>query len=158
MSKDLSIYDNGTGGELSIISDDLALQETLLSIAYLAMFGGNVEANTKGNELQTDIRTDYWANSLFYDAKPKQQFNSNFERALAEVSYNSAGRLALETALKKDLKVLDGIANYTIAINIVTTDRVRVSILLQRLQGGGDSALQFIYDNASGAVIIDTTL
>ena len=48
--KDFSIYESGDGGELLIVDDDFNLTEVLFQLVYLALFGGNVESITLGNE------------------------------------------------------------------------------------------------------------
>lgn len=153
MSKDLLIYENGTGGDLRIISGDLAMVETLYNQVYLAFFGGNVEANTKGNELPDQQRLDYWANSLLFSGQPNKQFNSNLERALSETVYNSSGRIDIENAAKKDLEVFSGIANADVEVSIVSEHRIRISVKLSGLDQPGE--LQFIWDNARNEIIIE---
>lgn len=158
MSKDLLIYENGTGGELRILSNDLALSETLFSQVYLAFFGGNLEAVTKGNELKKQQRFDYWANSLLFQGKPKKQFNSNLERALSNTVYNSAGRIEIENAAKKDLEVLSGVVNTGISVAVQSENRLKITILLTGLQNGEESQLQFIWNNAKQEIIIQENI
>lgn len=153
MSKDLTIYENGTGGELKIISNDIALGETLFSQVYLAFFGGNVESNTRGDELDNQERFDWWGNYL-YEGKPKLQFNSNFERAINNVVYNSTGRIEIENAAKKDLQVLSGIVNTEVSVSVLSKNRLEVFVRLTGLDNGEESELQFIWNNAKQEIIL----
>ena len=62
ITKDLNIFESGDGGELSIINEDLLFGESLYQQIYLALFGGNVEENTR-QYLLTEQKNDYWGNS-----------------------------------------------------------------------------------------------
>ncbi len=158
MSKDLLIYDNGTGGDLKVISKDLALGETLFTQVYLAFFGGNLEANTKGNEIDGQERFDWWGNELLYEQKPKRQFNSNLERALNNTVYNSSGRIEIENAAKKDLQVLSDIVNTEVSVNIISHNRLGIHVQLTGLNNGEESELQFIWNNAKNEIIIEESI
>lgn len=158
MSKDILLYENGSGGEMKIISGDIALVESLYTQVYLAFFGGNIEANTKGNELKEQERFDYWANSLLWQGKPKKQFNSNLERALANTVYNASGRIEIENAAKKDLEVFSGVVNTNVSISILSQSRIRIAVYLSGLNNGEESELQFIWNNAKQEIIIEENL
>jgi len=155
MTKDILLFENGSGGEMKIFSNDLALVATLYNQVYLAFFGGNLKANTKGNELPDQQRFDYWANSLLFSGAPKKQFNSNLERALGETVYNSSGRIEIENAAKKDLEVLNGIVNTTVAVSIVSESRIRININLSGLNNNEQGKLQFIWNNAKKEIVIE---
>lgn len=158
MSKDLLIYETGSGGDLRIISGDIALSETLFSQVFLAFFGGNLEASTKGNELPYQERFDYWANGLLWTDRPKRQFNSHFERALTNTAYNSSGRIEIENAAKKDLEVLNGVVNSEVSISVISESRLRCYVQLSGLRNGQESELQFIWNNAKQEIIIEETI
>ena len=78
MAKDLLLYENGNGGELLINNLDVALVDTLFQQVYICLFGGNIEANTKGNEKKGEQREDWWGNSLMFNNNSEKQFNSKF--------------------------------------------------------------------------------
>ncbi|WP_300440707.1 hypothetical protein [Christiangramia sp.] len=155
MSKDILLYENGTGGEMKIISGDLVLTEILFNQVYLAFFGGNLQANTKGNELPDQQRFDYWANSLLFNGQPAKQFNSNLERALGETVYNSSGRIEIENAAKKDLEVLNGIVNTDVEVFILSESRLKVTVYLSGLNNNEQGELQFIWNNAKQEIVIE---
>lgn len=157
MSRDILLYENGSGGEMRIISNDLALTESLYTQVYLAFFGGNLETVTKGNEIKGQERFDYWANELLFQGKPKKQFNSYLERALSETVYNSSGRIAIENASKKDLEVLSGVVNSKVSVSIVNEHKLNISVSLTGLNGV-ESEVQFLWNNAKQEVIIEEQL
>ena len=155
MTKDILLYETGDGGDITIIANDVALSETLYQQIYLALFGGNTEASTKGNELETQNRFDYWANDLFHDANKKRQFNSETEKVLKEVVLNSSGRLAIIDAVKKDLKFLDNIANVNIQVSILATDRLEILLQLSGLSNQEDREYQLIWNNSKSELIFE---
>lgn len=155
MTKDLQLSEFGSGGDITLVANDLTLTEELLQMAYIAMFGGNKEASTKGNELESEERLDWWGNSLLWSQKPQKQMNSNTEQILENVVLNSAGRLEIIRAVEKDLEFLSNIAEVTVNVSILTTDRLEIAVDLKRLSNLEEKRLQLIFDNAVNAVIID---
>jgi len=158
MTKDLGLTEYGSGGDITLLANDLLLTEELLQMAYVAMFGGNLEANTKGNELETQERLDWWANSLMYAQQPNKQMNSNTERVLDSVVLNSSGRLEIKRAVEKDLDFLSNIAEVTVQVSIETTDRLEIAVQLIRLDNLQEKRLQLIFDNATKSVIIENEI
>lgn len=153
MTKDIELYENGSGGEINISNNDIQLIESLYQTIYIALFGGNVKASTVGNEVETEERLDYWANPLFFATKTNKQYNSETQRTLSEVTINSNGRLKIKQAIENDLTFISSIANYEVEVSIITTDRIEIIITLEN-----GTELQFIWDNASEEVIINTEI
>lgn len=143
---------------MTLLAGDLLLTEELLQMAYLALFGGNIEASTKGNELETEIRNDWWGNALLYNQTPTKQFNSNTERVLSDVVLNTTGRLEIKRAVEKDLEFMAPIADVSVAVSIETYNRLEIAIKLVRLDNKQEKQYQLIYDNATNAMIINTEL
>jgi len=158
MSKDLLLYESGNGGNLLVKNSDITLVESLYQQCYLALFGGNLEANTTGSEIPTQIREDWWANSLLNDKKPNKQFNSNTERVLDKVALNTSGRIEIERAVEDDLKTLRNIADFTIKVIILSTNKVTIEIVMLRPGDLDDKSFQFIWDNAAREIITEITI
>lgn len=153
MSKDLLLFESGSGGDLLVSNNDLNLVESLYQQVYLALFGGNIESDTTGQELETQIREDWWGNEIFNDNKIKKQFNSITERTLDSVTLNTSGRIDIVRAVEEDLKVLENIADFSIKVIILSTDRVKIEIQLIQPDEFQEKSFQFIWDNATGEVI-----
>lgn len=153
MSKDILLYETGSGGDFLIKNKDLALVESLFQQCYLAMFGGNIEANTIGNELPNQVRNDYWANSLFFPERQEKQFNSVTEKTLNETALDSRGRFKILNAVDVDLKYLKSIANIQTDVIILSSQRVQINVILSRPENLEDKILKIIWDNASLEVI-----
>lgn len=158
MSKDLLLFESGSGGNLFIENNDISLVESLYQQCYLALFGGNIESNTTGQELDTQIREDWWGNELFNDKSKNHQFNSKTERMLDAVTLNTSGRIDIERAVESDLKVLRNVAEFSVKVVILSTDKVKIEIKLLKPDKFQEKSFQFIWDNAAGEVIKEITI
>lgn len=154
-TKDILLYESGDGGEMSIQSNDLALAETLYMQVYLAMFGGNVEENTKTRYLNTEERFDWWGNTLFFDDVKSKQFNSTTERTLKNVSLNSSGRLQIISAMNEDLSYLSDVLDYNVDVELQSINKIRLVIEFRKKGNQEDKILQLVYDNAKNEIIIE---
>lgn len=158
MSKDLLLYENGNGGELLVLNNDLSLVEALYQQVYLMLFGGNLAANTTGSENENQQRFDWWGNSLFFANRAEKQFNSNTERVLDSVSLNTSGRIDIKRAVEADLEPLKQIGNIDVKVSILSESKVKINVTLQKPDSLEDKAFQFIWDNAANEVIINKTI
>ena len=156
--RDIQLYETGNGGDFSIQNRDLSLVETLYQQAYLSLFGGNIEASTKGDELLTQVREDWWANSLQFRENKEKQFNSETEQVLNNTPLNSAGRIEIIRAVENDLKYLKNISDVQVNVLILASNKVKIIIALQVPDNQEDKVLQIIWDNARLEVIIDKSI
>lgn len=124
MGWDLAILETGNGGDVTMNGNDLAVFEQDENEIYLRMFGGNIEADTKVNRLPGEKDNSFWGNKLLFNNDPTISFNSLTERALNNTPLTSAGRALIENAIKKDLSGL----NTTVSVQIVSTDRINVTV------------------------------
>lgn len=157
-TKDIHLYESGDGGEMLILNNDLALTELLLQQVYIALFGGNVEANTDNNVLPTEQRFDWWGNGLFFTENQSEQFNSNTERTLNTTTLNSAGRLTILSAVQQDLSYLSDVANATYDVELLTYNRVRIIVNFTPKDNQQNKVLQLVYDNAKNELIIEQVI
>lgn len=156
--KDIALYETGDGGDLLINNNDLSSTEILIHQVYLCLFGGNIESDTKGNELKSQIRDDWWANSLIFKNRIKKQFNSRTERILNKVVLNSSGRIEIENSVKEDLKDFTKIISLSVSVKIPSPDRVDILISLKEKENKEQKTLQFIWDNAKKEIILNKDL
>jgi hypothetical protein len=150
---DILLYLNGDGGEISTQNDDIELTNVLYNQVLLALFGGNVEAVTTGNEPPGSVREDYWANALFYPNEPETQFNSLTEKALLDNVLNSSGRINILRAVDADLQYLKTIANISTNVVILSTNSLQISVTLQEPSSQQNKQFVFIWDNAKKELI-----
>ena len=157
-TKDINLHESGNGGEMAIVSNDLLLGESLFQQVYLALFGGNIEAVTRGDELISEERFDYWANFLFFSEIPSKQFNSITEKTINSVALNSQGRLSIINAINEDLSYLTELLNYSIDVQIFEVNKIRIIINFTPKNNQQSRVLQLVYDNAKNELIIERTI
>ena len=152
-TKDILLYESGDGGEIAVISDDIALIELLYNQTYLALFGGNVEASTLGNEPAGTIRQDWWGNSLLMPNDAASQFNSQTEKALNDNVLNSVGRVNIQRAVDADMQYLKSIANISTNVVILSTNKVQIIVTLTQPDNQENKTFVFLWDNAKNELI-----
>lgn len=153
-TQDIGLFESGNGGDIAVLNNDIMLSEQLYQQAYLCLFGGNVEAVTRGDEPAGKYRQDWWGNSLLFGTVKSKQFNSATERALRENALNSAGRVSIIRAVESDLAPLKSIATVAVDAAIQGVNKITISISLAQ-PAAKTATLQLIWDNAKGEMIID---
>lgn len=152
-TKDLTIFESGTGAEISLLSGDISFSERIYYKVYISLFGGNTEASTKGNENEGEEREDWWGNSLFFPQEPAKQYNSETEKTLRSVALNSAGRLKILEAAKSDLKLFKNISQTDINVVILSSDSVAIEVKIQEPSNNSSVLIKMVWDNAKNEVI-----
>jgi phage gp46-like protein len=154
-TKDILIYESGSGGEMEILNSDLVLTETIFQTIYLALFGGNIESNTADNVPKSVERLDWWGNELLNPNESSKWFNSDTERILTNVTINSQGRQLIEQAVKNDLEFLADVIEVTIDVSITSIDTVKISIFISEFENQTNRQLEMVWNNAKNELIID---
>ncbi len=157
-TKDILLFETGQGGDFSIVNDDLLLGESFYQQIFLALFGGNIEASTKAQYLEGEERFDYWANALLWKNEPTKQFNSLTERVIQNTTLNSSGRLQIIEALKVDLDYLKVIADFTVDVEILGRDNLKIIVNFTEKLNQQDKSFQMVYDNAKNELIIEKVI
>ena len=157
-TKDITIYETGNGGDITVVNNDISLSESLYQQAYLAMFGGNIEADTLGNELPTQVRLDWWGNSALLANTIPGQFNSQTERAILNNALTSTGRVAIQRAAEADLSYLSTIAVVTVAVNILSVSKLQILVNLSQPSNNANVQLQVLWDNAKQQMITNLVI
>lgn len=155
---DILLYETGSGGDFSIVNNDLLMGESLYQQIMLALFGGNIQASTKQIYLETEERFDYWGNTLIWKDSKTKQFNSETERTIRTITLNSSGRLTLIQAIEQDLNYLKAVADIAIEVEIIGSSKTRIIVTFSEKTNQQDKLLQLVYDNAKGEVIIEKTI
>lgn len=157
-SKDILLYETGSGGDFAVLSNDLVLGDVLYQQFYLAMFGGNLKASTKKDYLENEERFDYWGNNLIWPTNKSRQFNSETERILDDVVLNSSGRLRVIQAVNTDLSYLQSVVNFDVEVNLFSQNRLTITITFTGKTNQQDKSLQFVVDNSKNEVIIQEVI
>jgi phage gp46-like protein len=150
---DIGIYETGSSGDISVSNNDIALGDQLLQYVYLALFGGQVEADTLGNEPAGEIRLDWWGNSLLFALDQARQFNSQTERALNNNALGSSGRVAIQQAVLADLKFFKSFADITVNVVILSNNKVNIQVGINQLSQK-NITISLLWDSAQKAVIV----
>ena len=130
---DLKICESSSGGDLRLndAGDDIAVVEDLSNQPYLAMFGGNIEANTESDaEAEFKENFDWWGNNLLFPEDSLSQFNSDTERSLSENSLTSTGRTIIEQAVKSDVSFLNP---ENIEVNVLSLDKININVKVNEI-------------------------
>lgn len=144
---DIAIVNTNSGGDFTMAGSDLAVVKSIENAVYLAMFGGNIEADTKFP--RPEIDKSWWGNALLLGQLPNAQFNSLTERTLNTTTLNSNGAQAIQNAIKKDLAFLAPQGSvFTVTVNIVSTDRINVGLRITMPVGAEKTASFAFVTNA----------
>ena len=152
---DITLYETGNGGDFAILNDDLQLGESLYQPIYLALFGGNVEANTKTAYLDSEERFDYWGNTLIWKDNKTKQFNSQTERVIKNTALNSSGRVSILQAINNDLDYLKAAVNFLAEVEILEVSKLKIVVTFSEKSNQEDKVLKLIFDNIKNEVIIE---
>jgi hypothetical protein len=141
---DLAIIETGSGGDLQLLGNDLAVVNGIENMAYLGMFGGNLEQSTVDNEVN-EFSLDWWGNTLLMKSNPSIQMNSIVERTLNSTPLTSAGRLVIENAIKYDLVFLEKIigSQIEVSVSIISDDRIDVTLRINFLKETRVTVIKF---------------
>ena len=153
-TKDINLFESGSGGEMRILNSDLLLTETIYQTIYLALYGGNVEQDTTSEETDLEENFDYWGNQLFYSNNPDKWFNSQTERTLSSVALNGEGRKLIEDAVNADLQFLNNVVNFTVEVNITSINKAEILIFISEFQNQANQQLKMVWENSRNELII----
>lgn len=152
----LVIEANGNGGDLVKKPKDLAVIEGLQNMPYLAMFGGCIEADTK-KRLATEQAFDFWGNTVSAPNDPKQQINSQTERALINTPLTSSGRAIIENAVKADLMFMKEFCKVAVAVTLPNVDQVLIGIRLQEPDNIQNRDFIYIWDATKKELLLESS-
>ena len=153
-TKDINLFEGGSGGEMRILNSDLLMAETIYQTIYLALYGGNVEQSTTSEETDLEENFDYWGNQLFYSNNPDKWFNSQTERVLSTVALNGEGRRLIEDAVNADLQFLNNVVNFEVEVSISSNNRAEISIFISEFQNQANRQLKMVWENSRNELII----
>jgi len=143
---DVEVFESGNGGELVKTAKDISVLYGFENMPYIAMFGGNLKASTPTNRLESEQAFDFWGNSLLMLGNPAAQFNSETERALNNNPLTSAGRLQIESAVKKDLEFMKSFAEVKVDTKILATDVIAIGIQIKQPDNIQEKEFIYIWD------------
>jgi len=128
---DVTIYENFDGGDLALINNDLAVNNGLSNLVYLALFGG---------------QNDWWGNSEL-----DLEFNSEFEQALKTNPLTISGLTRLESIALSDLDFLKQYGELTVVAELLGINKLKLSVTLDNTEN------VYIWDGQKNEVIYDSS-
>jgi len=124
---DILIFESGDGGELQLISNDLATVDSLTNQVYIALFGGG-GADWFGND--PDIAIDQ---------------NSTFETVLKSVALDASGLQKLENAARADLSYL---SDFSVECSLIAPTKLKISVVIS------ENVITFVWSENNIEIII----
>lgn len=155
MAWDLALYNTKDGSDLQLIGKDFSIFYGWENFIYMGLFGGNIEMSTKGDRVVTEQAFDYWGNRFLFPNDEGIQFNSTTERVLKTTALNSSGRLKINEALKFDLRFMSTLADISTDVQIVSDDRVRMTVLVKQPDNLQAKEFIFLWDATKQELIND---
>jgi|SRR5688500_5333998 len=152
---DLKLKETFNGGDIVKATKDFVVIYGLGNMVYLALFGGNVEANTPQRRVASEQNFDWWGNELLMNEDQGLQFNSDTERALIHTPLTSSGRAQIQAAVARDLKHMKDFARIGISVAIIATDVVRIGVRVQEPDNLESRDFIFIWDATRGELVDD---
>ncbi len=151
-----SIYEDGNGGQLYLKSYDIMQTESLATLAYLLMFGGNVEAETKKENETGALRYDWWGNDP--NDNSSNWINSRTERTLKGIELSSSSRYKIKEAVKYDLKRLEDYGDIDIEVSFTNVNRIAIDITISEPSQTQNTSLKIVWDATQSEIIEKKTL
>ena len=119
------------GGDIAVKSDGIQRGDFLQTAVYCALFGGNVEENTKPEYRRYESNKSYWGNAFL-----RRQFNSETERALRNNTTAADGLSEIRKAVFTDLQKLipteiDKITEVYVSQSATNPKRIKITIFIE---------------------------
>lgn len=133
MSFDLKIIETGNGGDFVNLGNDLEVTDTIYTMVYLSLFGGNVEESTVDGFVNPQS-FDYWANKLMFGDDPSQQFNSETERTLNNTALDSSAIDKITDAVLSDLMYLKKLFKISVKVSLPYINHVKIEITFEGIE------------------------
>lgn len=147
---DIAIIESLNGGEFVLRKNDLQTTKAITNTLYLALFGGNLEQSTKERKTG-DVDKSFWGNNLLFKENTNIQFNSETERLLQNISLGSSARIKIEEAIKKDLKYLKDVWDFTVSVDITGVHTIKISIVI-KFSVESNGLFVFDYDTSTSTI------
>lgn len=146
-----SIFEDGNGGQLVLKNNEIVQTRSLSTLAYLLMFGGNVEAETQKENSIGELKFDWWGNDP--NLPSSTWINSRTERTLQGIEISSSSRYTIEEAVKYDVKSLEQYGEVTVNVTFVNLNRVSIVITISEPNIKKDNRLTIVWDSTRNEVI-----
>lgn len=156
---DLLLCETGNGGDFIFENKDLKLTDGFSNQVYLGWFGGNVGGLERDREEtpQSEQRSDWFGNEIFFEADLDFYFNSELETLLNKSALNSAQRILIEETAKLDLGFMVDFGEVSVEAEIQDLDRIQITAKIIEPDNSENKTFSFIWDSTKkeGADLCD---
>jgi len=146
-----TIYEDGNGGQLLLQNNDIAQTESLSTLAYLLMFGGNVEGLTKKENNVGELSLDWWGNNK--NTNSSTWINSETEKTLRGIALSSGSRSIITDSVKKDITSLEEYGEVEVEVTLPRLNRVQITITIKEPGAKKSKRLILIWDATKSEII-----
>lgn len=146
-----SIFEDGNGGQLVLRNNEIVQTNSLATLAYLNMFGGNVDAETQKENEVGELRFDWWGNDSTQNSST--WINSRTERILRGIEISSSARFKILEAVKYDNKSLEQYGSLGFEVTFPSPNRVKIVITISEPAKKRNQSLSIIWDATRNEVI-----
>jgi hypothetical protein len=146
-----TLFEDGNGGQLVLRNNEIVQTASLATLAYLLMFGGNVEAETEKENAVGELKFDWWGND---PNKPSDTWiNSRTERILRGIEVSSSSRYKIEEAVKYDVRSLEQYGEVSVEVSFVSMSRVKIVITIAEPSVKNDQSLTLVWEASRNEII-----
>lgn len=147
MAQNLDTYliENGDGGDLVLVGNDIKTIGGFENMIYIALFGGNPGYSTAGAKVDEQI-FDYWGNFMLHPGENKVWFNSTLEYLLENSAITSGNRIKLEQAVLSDLSFMTAFAKISATVELIGVDRVRITVTVLQPEIQNSNEFSYIWN------------
>lgn len=151
-----TIYEDGNGGQLYPLNNDIARTDGLATLAYLEMFSGNVEADTVKENNIGELRKDWWGNDS--NGNSNEWINSETERTLQNIELSSASIARIRQSVIKDLKDLEQFGKIDVEVTLPGINKVQIEVTINEPSKKESNTLILIWDASKKEIIQNITI
>lgn len=146
-----SIYESGNGGNLISQNNDIVMTEGLATLAYLKMFSGNVDADTKSDNNLGELRLDWWGNDT--NENSDNWINSNTERILKGIELTGSSIAKIKQSVVNDLKPLEKYGKVEVSVTLPFINRAQINVSIKEPTKKDSNSLIVIWDATKKEII-----
>lgn len=146
-----SLYEDGNGGQLVLRNNEIIQSSSLATLAYIAMFGGNIEAETQKENAPGELKFDWWGND---SNKPSTTWiNSQTERTLRGIDLSSSSLFAIQQAVENDVKQLDEFGDVIVDVTFPGLNKIKIVITITEPSIKKNTRLSLVWDATRNEII-----
>lgn len=146
-----SIYEDGNGGQTIQRNNEIVQTRGLGILAYLEMFGGNVEAETQKENNPGELHLDWWGNDS--NLNSDTWINSRTEKVLRGIELSSSSIYTIKSAIQYDLKNLERYGKITINVTLPSLNTVKIDITIEEPSKKTEQRLTIVWNATRNEII-----